>query len=174
MKVLDTLLKIFGKVGFWVVVVLMGAMSVLAFSAVIFRFVLHNPLTWSEEAARYMMVWVTFVGAGVAMEKGKHIGATLIVNKLPVELRKWCIVLSEVILVVFLGMLIYQGTNFLLILRLQTSPAMGLPMVMPYFAIPFGCTYMFLHVLKMVFSKHLVLLSTDNVESKDIGEEKER
>lgn len=80
MRLLEGILAFFDKAAFAVVALLMGSMGVVAFVAVFYRFVLHDPITWSEEAARYMMVWVTFLGAGYAMGKGKHIGVTMFVE----------------------------------------------------------------------------------------------
>ena len=79
MKVLQWILAAFDRAAFVLVAALMGAMGVIAFMAVFYRFILHDPITWSEEAARYMMVWVTFLGAGYAMGKGRHIGVTMFV-----------------------------------------------------------------------------------------------
>ncbi|MCD6362687.1 MAG: TRAP transporter small permease [Synergistetes bacterium] len=172
MRGLKGLIDVFDRIARWGIISLMAFMSVLAFSAVIFRFVLHNPLTWSEEAARYMMVWVTYLGAGIAVKKGRHIGVTMFINKMPKKLQKGLIFLSEIIVMVFLIALAYQGFNLLLTLRTQTSPAMGLPMVIPYFAIPFGCIYMFLHVLDMFLSRSFQLLSTADIELKRIEEER--
>ena len=66
MRWLNMILTLFDRAAYGLVALLMGGMGVIAFAAVFFRFVLSDPLTWSEEAARYMMVWVTFLGAGYA------------------------------------------------------------------------------------------------------------
>ncbi|MCS7232510.1 MAG: TRAP transporter small permease [Synergistetes bacterium] len=166
------LLNIFDSIAMWGLVALMAFMSIVTFLAVIFRFILHSPLTWSEEAARYMMVWVTYLGAGIAVKKGRHIGVTMFISKVPLSLRKSLIIFSEIIVIVFLFLLVYQGINLLLTLKDQISPAMGLPMVIPYFAIPFGCFYMFLHLLEMLLSRSIGLLSTSNVELKKLEEER--
>lgn len=174
MALLKRVLAVFDVVAFWGVVILMGSMSLITFLAVVFRFVLHSPLTWSEEAARYMMIWVTYLGAGVAVKKGRHIGVTMFISKVPMVLRRPFIFLAEGIVLVFLLILVYQGLNLLMTLRTQTSPAMGIPMIIPYFAIPFGCFYMFLYVVDRLLSRSIDLLSTTDVELKRIEEEAER
>ncbi len=171
LKKLEWLLLLLDKIAKWIVVFLMAFMSILAFSAVIFRFVLHSPLTWSEEAARYMMVWVTYIGAGIAIKRGRHIGVTLFVNKLPATLKKACIYIADIIVILFLLVLVVLGIQLLLILRTQTSPAMRLPMVIPYFAIPFGCFYMLLHLIYLVLSRSTQLISTADIELKRLEEE---
>jgi len=128
---------LFDLVAVWVIVALMALMSLITFAGVFFRFVLHSPLTWSEEAARYMMIWVTYLGAGIAVKKGRHIGVTMFISRVPLRVRGYLIFLAEMVVILFLSILVYQGINLLLTLRTQISPAMGLPMVIPYFAIPF-------------------------------------
>ncbi|KUK14411.1 MAG: TRAP transporter small permease [Synergistetes bacterium] len=171
MYFLKRVLNFFDVVAMWGIVILMAFMSVIIFLAVVFRFVIHSPLTWSEEAARYMMVWVTYLGAGIALKKGRHIGVTMFISKLPLKLRQPLLVFSEVMVIVFLAILVYQGINLLLTLRTQISPAIGMPMVIPYFAIPFGCLYMLLHLIERLLSRSMEFFSTANVELKRLLEE---
>jgi TRAP-type C4-dicarboxylate transport system permease small subunit len=157
-------MKLFDRLAFAVVALLMGAMGIIAFMAVVYRFILHDPITWSEEAARYMMVWVTFLGAGYAMGKGRHIGVTLFVEKLPEGARRKVTFLAEIIIMVFLAAVTVQGINLMISLRSQTSPAMDFPMWIPYLAIPVGSVYMFLHLLALVLSKSGQAISTADIE----------
>ena len=158
MKFLEGVLACFDKAAFAAVALLMGSMGVVAFAAVFYRFVLHDPITWSEEAARYMMVWVTFLGAGYAMGKGKHIGVTMFVEKLPEGVRRKVIFVAEAVIMLFLAAVTVQGVKLIVSLWVQTSPAMDRPMWLPYLAIPVGAVYMFLHLLNIVHEvglKHL-------------------
>lgn len=164
MKLLSGVLKLFDRFAFATVALLMGAMGVIAFMAVFYRFVLHDPITWSEEAARYMMVWVTFLGAGYAMGKGRHIGVTMFVEKLPEGARRKVTFLAEIIIMVFLAAVTVQGINLMISLWSQTSPAMDFPMWIPYLAIPVGSVYMFLHLLALVLSKSGQAISTADIE----------
>lgn len=164
MKVLDGLLRIFDKTAFVAIAALMGGMGLIAFAAVFYRFVLLSPIRWSEEAARYMMVWVTFLGAGYAMGKGKHIGVTMFVEKLPEKGRRIALFAAEIVILLFLAAMAVQGCNLILSLRKQTSPAMELPMWIPYLAIPVGTVHMFLHVLRMTLSRSVHTLSTADLE----------
>ena len=164
MKVLNGILKFFDRLAFAIVALLMGGMGIIAFAAVFFRFILSDPLPWSEEAARYMMVWVTFLGAGYAMGKGRHIGVTLFVEKLPEQVRRKVTFAAEIIIMLFLASVTVQGINLMISLRTQTSPAMDLPMILPYLAIPVGAVYMFLHLLRLVLTRSSRALSTADIE----------
>ncbi len=164
MRLLEGILAFFDKAAFAVVALLMGSMGVVAFVAVFYRFVLHDPITWSEEAARYMMVWVTFLGAGYAMGKGKHIGVTMFVEKLPEGARRKAIFVAEVVVTIFLAAVTVQGVKLIISLKVQTSPAMDLPMWLPYLAIPVGTVYMFLHLLRLMLSRSGQALATADIE----------
>ena len=113
MKVLKAILKGFDEFAFWTVALLMGAMGVIAFGAVFFRFVLHDPLAWSEESARYMMVWVTFLGAGYAMGKGRHIGVTMFVDHLPEGARRKVTLAGQLLIIVFMAAVAVDYTGIL-------------------------------------------------------------
>jgi TRAP-type C4-dicarboxylate transport system permease small subunit len=164
MKFLEGVLACFDKAAFAAVALLMGSMGVVAFAAVFYRFVLHDPITWSEEAARYMMVWVTFLGAGYAMGKGKHIGVTMFVEKLPGGVRRKVIFVAEAVIMLFLAAVTVQGVKLIVSLWVQTSPAMDLPMWLPYLAIPVGAVYMFLHLLRLMLSRSTQVLATADIE----------
>ncbi len=167
MKVLNAVLKIFDGFAFWTVALLMGAMGVIAFAAVFFRFVLHDPLAWSEESARYMMVWVTFLGAGYAMGKGRHIGVTMFVDHLPEGARRKVTLAGQLLIIVFMAAVAVQGVKLIIGLWGQTSPAMDFPMWIPYMAIPIGATYMLLHLLALVLGNSDQALSTADLELED-------
>lgn len=164
MKFLNAVLAMFDRIAFVVVAGFMGGMGIIAFAAVFYRFVLRDPITWSEEAARYMMVWVTFLGAGYAMGKGKHIGVTMFVEKLPERARRGVTFAAEIVIMVFLAAVTFQGVNLMVSLWTQTSPAMDFPMWIPYLAIPAGSVYMFLHILSMALSRSGQALSTADLE----------
>lgn len=164
MKLLRALLAFFDRLAFWAIALLMGAMGVVAFMAVVYRSVLHDPIRWSEEAARYMMAWVTFLGAGYAMGKGRHIGVAMFVERLPEAVRRKVTWGAEVVVMAFLAVVTVQGVRFIISLWGQTSPAMDIPMGLPYLAIPVGGVYMFLHLLALVMGRSSMALSIADLE----------
>jgi TRAP-type C4-dicarboxylate transport system permease small subunit len=172
MSLIRSLIRLLDRLATAILVLLMGAMGLIAFVAVFFRFVLHSPLTWSEESARYMMVWVTFMGAGLAMKRRRHIGITFVVDKLPDRIRLTVNTLAEVIIIAFMGIVTWQGLSLMLQLRTQVSPAMRFPMIIPYFAVPLGSFYMLLVTLELLLDRSTGALSTANTELEAIQEQK--
>lgn len=67
----------------WAVIALMAAMAVLVFANVVSRYLLNASIIWVEEITRYMMVWVGFLGSGLVLRMGAHIGVEALQEALP-------------------------------------------------------------------------------------------
>ncbi len=173
MTFIRSLTRLLDRLATAILVLLMGAMGLIAFAAVFFRFVLHSPLTWSEESARYMMVWVTFMGAGLAMKKRRHIGITFLVDRLPARMRLAVNTLAELVIIAFMGIVTWQGLSLMFQLRSQVSPAMSFPMVVPYLAVPLGSFYMLLVTVELLLQRSTGALSTANSELEAMQDGKE-
>lgn len=78
-------------------------MTVVTALQVIFRYVLSIPMPWTEELARYLMIWVTFIGAGVVTRRRLHIQMDLLIDR--VTSPKWKLIMLIAINVVILGFL---------------------------------------------------------------------
>lgn len=88
------------------------AMTVAVFAQVFFRYVLRSPLSWPEETARMLIVWLSFLGGYMALRERRHIGFSLFVKKLP---RGGTFALEVIVLLFmlfFLAVVIREGTYF--------------------------------------------------------------
>ncbi|KKM11399.1 hypothetical protein SY88_09235 [Clostridiales bacterium PH28_bin88] len=131
----------------WVVVILLATMSVVVFAQVIYRFVLEAPLTWSEEVARYLMVWITFLGASLGVRNKALIGMEVAVGLLPPVLKRAAINLVSLITFCFLLVVLYYGIKMTGVTARQFSPAMQIPMSWPYLAVPVGAVLMLMNTV---------------------------
>ncbi len=123
----------------WMLLVLGIAMTVLILFQVFFRFVIYVPFPWSEECARYLMIWTGMLGSVIALEKQRHIGVTFLVEKLPRHLESMAFVLVQAGMALFLAVFCWQGIRFAGFNADQASPAMEISMLIPFSAIPAGC-----------------------------------
>ena len=57
----------------WALIVLLAAMSMIIFANISLRYFTNESIEWAEEVARYLMVWLTFLGAGPVLRYGGHI-----------------------------------------------------------------------------------------------------
>lgn len=120
------------------IVVLLGAMTLLTASQVLLRYAFSSPWSWAEEAVRYMFVYLIFIGAALGVYERAHFNIPVLVDRLPRSAQRILKLSSTIILVAFLGFLVVFGAALALNAATQSSPALGLPMLVPYAAIPLG------------------------------------
>ncbi len=137
----------------WVVVLMFAIMSVVVFAQVFYRFVLEAPLTWSEEVARYLMVWITFLGASLGVRKKALIGMEVAVNFLPPALKRVALNLVSLLAVCFLAVVFYYGVKMTGVTARQLSPAMQISMSWPYAAVPVGAALMLLNTIAVTLER---------------------
>jgi TRAP-type C4-dicarboxylate transport system permease small subunit len=106
---------------------------------VFFRFVIPMPMAWPPEAARFLMVAVTMIGASVAVRQLDHVGITLLVDRLPRRLALAVYVVGSVLVMGFLFVFIWYSARLTLEMGpRQISSSLGLNMVVAYAAMPIG------------------------------------
>jgi TRAP-type C4-dicarboxylate transport system permease small subunit len=130
-----------------VVMVLMAVLVVVVVASVLFRYVLLSPLTWSEEVGRYMMIWVGFLAASIAIRQGMHVGIDFVVHWVRPAIAAWLRRLARGLTAVFF--LIVTAYGFVLVINLwdQWSPVLGFRMTWPYLAIPVGSLLMLVELV---------------------------
>lgn len=128
-------------------------MSFLVFIQIIYRYVLLKPIPWSEELARYLFEWCTFLGSSIAVKEKAHVGVEMFVNLLPKTLRKVAAIVSYLGSIIFVGLMTYFG--FILVSRTtgQVSAAMRMPMALAYLSIPLGSGFMLLNFLYLLLDE---------------------
>lgn len=132
-----------------VLALLLAVMLMVIAAQVCCRFILNNPLDWSEELGRYLFVWLSFLGAAVGVKKGIHLGVDVILKRFPESFKKVIDLLMALLIQVFLCMVCYYGIQTLSVVRFQSSPSMGISMLYPYLAVPVGCVFMFINSIRV-------------------------
>jgi TRAP-type transport system small permease protein len=93
----------------YLLAVIMLAMVVLVFGNVFMRYALNSGFTISEELSRWLFVWMTFLGAVVALRDNGHLGTDMLVGRLGPKGKKICMALS-LLLMLFCDWLIFKGS----------------------------------------------------------------
>lgn len=119
-------------------------MTVLVFLTVIYRYFLLAPISWGEEMARFLFIAVSMFGAALAMKDRSHFTITILTARFPASVRGWLEVLVALGASVLLCIVIDKGWGLTLLNRNQESPALGVPMSVPYLAVPLGAALMLL------------------------------
>ena len=129
---------------------LVGAMVAIVFAQVVFRFVLRASLPWSEEASRYIMVWLSMLGASIGLRRKGHIGVEALTMLFPKTLQRATSVFGSLVTVFFCCGLIFYGVRLLRVVYAQESPAMEISMALPYGALVAGGALMLFYALESV------------------------
>lgn len=133
-------------------VLLVGAV----FLQVVARYIFSAPPFWTEELARYLLIWITFVGAALVHHHNEHIAVDMIRGALPLLLRKIVNLLISLMIMGFLVLLTQAGltiTQF----GTQTSPALGISMQYVYGALLVGALAMIVVTLGQIWRDLLAL-----------------
>lgn len=129
------------------------AMLVICTMQVVWRYVIQSSLSWSEELARYIFAWLVWLAAAYATKKLRHLRITFLQEIVPERFR-WlfdmlALVMSIVFAIIFgsiavkmVGMIAETG---------QRSPAMRMPMWIPYLSVPVGLSLIGVRALQNVF-----------------------
>ena len=103
------------------------SMTLIVAVQVFSRYVLNHSIFWSEELARYLLVWMTFLGAGVAYYRKAHPGIDILQKRLPPKSQKISLLLVHIAALALFGVMTIYGLKFAYFVRLQISPALQLP-----------------------------------------------
>ncbi len=142
-KLLDRIEKALDAVLVFMMIVMAGAVVLQVTS----RYVFNNPTSWSEELARYLFVWITFLGAAVVIRKRRHVDVTVLTDRLPPGAAKVVYLVSDAAVLFMLGALTWAGAGLAIMAHRQLSAAMDLPMSLAYSAMPVGTGLMFVFLV---------------------------
>jgi TRAP-type transport system small permease protein len=120
-----TLLKVF-------ITLCLAVMVVLVFGNVVLRYGFNMGITASEEISRLLFVWLTFLGAIVALREHGHLGVDMLVRRLPNTGKKICLVLSH-LLMIYVTWLMLDGSWTQTLINIDVAaPATGFSMGLFY------------------------------------------
>ncbi|MBY6092020.1 TRAP transporter small permease [Maritimibacter alkaliphilus] len=93
-------------------------------------------VSWTEEVARFLLIWITFIGATLAWQQGRHIAVTLLRDNLPPMLRRITSGVAILVAIVFLLTLTRIGWQYMNMQSFQKSPSLRLKMTYVYAVMP--------------------------------------
>ena len=131
----------------WALVLLLAAMSCIVFANVSLRFLTNFSITWSEEVARYLMIWMTFIGAGLALRFGAHVAIANFQEMLPTSAQRLMRGAVALLLFVFCLIMVWMGYDYMSRMRFQVTPATRVSFSYIYAAMPIGFVLLIAHLL---------------------------
>ncbi len=146
----------------WCVIALLAALAVLVFANVALRFLTDHSILWAEEASRFLMIWLTFLGCGIVLRYGAHVAIDTLQERFPRAAPAIRAAIFVVLLALF-ATLAWLGARYALLTWGQTTPVLQLPFGMVYLALPVGFALMIVHLVLMAapYVRHKRFLSDD-------------
>jgi len=141
---------------------LVGVMVAVVILQVVFRYIVKGSLPWSEELSRYLMVWITFVGASIGVKRGAHVGIEALVLVLPPKTQTIAKYVGIIISIIFCIVVLGASLGILKrqIVSHQISPAMRIPMWWAYAAIPAGTFLMTVRFIQTLLKSKAIKAKT--------------
>ena len=128
--------------------VLSGALSIITFSQVVARYVFEAPLSWSEELARFLLLWLAMLSSAYAFKIKSHFALQFVTKIVPSKIQKLISVLVPLLVISFLSGFVFYSIKFVLGVKGHLAPALQIPMEIPYSSSIAGSSLMLYYVVK--------------------------
>ena len=128
-------------------------MVLAVFYQVLGRYIFSYKLGAAAETATMAQIWMILLASGIAMRKNMHVGVDILLRKLNVKAQKIVVAASTIIIMIFLIMVLKGSVQLIIVGAQSTSPAISIPMWIPYLSIPIGIVYIMLELLILTFNK---------------------
>lgn len=135
-----------------VLLVLVSGIVITTMLQIVARFILMVSIPWTDELARYLMIWASFVGLGVAYRKRELICVAFFREKLPPHLLKVTLLISDLLCSVFAIVIVMYGVKLCFQNVGQASPSMRISLGIIYAVVPLGCLLFLLFAFESLFS----------------------
>ena len=136
----------------WLAFVIFWSLAFIVFLQFFTRYVLNDSLSWTEEIARYGLMWVVFIGGAMVTRRNTHIAVELLSNVMkPGPLRAALLALVDFIKLAFLGLLAFVSLTITERMHLQRMTVFDLPMSYVYAGVAFGCFLMLIRQAQNVW-----------------------
>ena len=106
---MDRILSVYCRLLEYLIAACLAVMVVLVFGNVVLRYGFNSGITMSEEVSRWLFVWLTFLGAIVALKEHAHLGSDMLVSRLPRQGKLACLVIGQ-LLMLYITWLLFQGS----------------------------------------------------------------
>lgn len=147
-RLLDAVIQ---PVVFLAMAALIGVITLQIVSRVFF-----TAVSWTEEVARFLLIWITFLGATLAFQRGRHIAVTFVVDVLPPRLAQLARITAVLVALGFMLALVVIGYRYMQMQSFQRSAALRLSMTYIYAVIPLSAAimawYALIDVIELAFN----------------------
>jgi TRAP-type transport system small permease protein len=133
---------------YWLVGLLLAGLTIVGFTTVVFRYVLHSSLFWGDEFLRYLQIWLVFLSAALATRHRALITVDIFTQPLPHRMREYTAAAISGVSAIFLLALVYFSFGLVRRSVGVVSASMGIPMEWMYLVFPLGLGLMAINTLR--------------------------
>ena len=145
------------------------SIALIVSTSIFFRYVLNNSITWSEEIAKYLMVWMVFVGAPVAMVQSRHIAIEMFPNLFRPRIRALIFLIVNLLIVLTMAFWTYRGFTYTVGGMSQVMSSFDkIPLGVVFASIPFGSCIMMIISFQISLNQILVIIDPEKYEDRKI------
>jgi TRAP-type transport system small permease protein len=144
MQTFETLFLAFNR---WLLIAILGVMSLIIFTNVGLRYLTNESIPWAEEVARHLMIWLTFMGCGPVLRYGGHIAIENLQDNLPAAGARALRMLIVLLMLGLFGFFMYFGWEYMDRTQYQLTPATQISFAFIYLALPLGMALSVVHCL---------------------------
>ena len=139
--------RVFVALNGWVVILCLVAMSGVVFTNVGLRYLSGQSIPWADEVARYLMIWMTFLAAGLVLRHGGHVAISNLHDVLPLPVRRALRAAIVLLLLFFFAYMVWVGQQYMNRMGRQLTPATRISYWYIYLAMPVGFSLLIAHLL---------------------------
>ncbi|MFZ5644697.1 MAG: TRAP transporter small permease [Bacillota bacterium] len=141
---MKSFLRFIDNIEQYIITILLPLMCIVVLFATFMRYTELLLIPWGEELARYLMVWIVFLGIAAGAKNNRHFGVEVFVRALPLRAQKYFLIFRTLVISAFLIFVIYLSLKLMgLQMKMgQTSPSLEIPIWLAYLAVPVGAGLM--------------------------------
>lgn len=117
------------------------------------RFILKNPAIFTEEVARFCMIWLAFTGSSIAMKRCELTSYRALVDRLPEKGRKIMEIIGTLLLLTYLVIFLISGNGAMKIFKRTKGSVTKLPLIYPAAGLYFGACVMIVHAVALLLNQ---------------------
>jgi TRAP-type C4-dicarboxylate transport system permease small subunit len=122
----------------WLAIGLLALMTVIVLTAVFYRYVLSDAVAWSEEIAKFLMVWMTFMAAPIAYRQGALVAVEALPHFLKGRLHWLLVLMVQVVVIAIMVIFVKEGSFLTWNARIQTASTIEVSISAVYVSMPIG------------------------------------
>jgi len=144
-------------------IIMVPTMTGIVFVQVILRYVFLAPLSWIEELARYLLVWISCFGAAYGVRKGEHISVMFLNKMFKGYVKSALTILIHALVIIFFMVCFIEGIGLSIRQWNVVTPALQIPRTLPYLGIPISFAIMLLFGLELFIKDIKTIFSRESL-----------